>query len=151
MAGAGYAAKLKAIQSIGKLKTSDQIEFTRVEVTNNVFGLGYKKAPSCAHFMIRGLKNEEICFPCIPQNSDWLNTFSHNGQIWQAEYIGSGSSPYINNPNLKTFDKNLKKNVFGKYKSKSGKVFYRFVGVYKFIGSQGTILIHEKICDWVKI
>jgi very-short-patch-repair endonuclease len=124
-----YNEKLSLIKKRGKLLVSDLIGFKRIQVTNDIFNMGYSEGfLQYGKSFLRKSENEFVWFPHLTPQKDWENTISDDWTIIYEKYIGEPNKYKENDGSL---DKELLRYTFAKYKDALGETSYRFIGVFK--------------------
>jgi len=148
-----YQEKMKKIKKRGKLLVSDFIGFNRIQVTNDIFNMNLTEGHlryGKSWFEIPN--NGRVWFPYLVENKKWENTISDDWNTLSVKYIGEeiekNNKEYINKYGLNT---NLKIYTFAKYKNSFGKISYRFIGIFKFIGQEKSSFIYKRICNEIEI
>ena len=120
-----YDDKFSIIKERGKLCVSDLIGFKRIQVTNDIFNLGYTEGYlqfGKSYFKIPD--NKAIWFPHLTPQKDWENTISDDWTLIKEKYIGKEKRKPEE-------DDKLYKYTFAKYRDSLGETSYRFIGVFK--------------------
>ncbi|GMO50797.1 MAG: hypothetical protein Ta2B_31030 [Termitinemataceae bacterium] len=145
-----YAQKLSAIKQKGKLTVADDIGFERMQVANDIFGMGYKPGffkYGNSFLKIPQLPNAYLWFPYFVPHDVWNNTISANGYTIAVTCIAD-NTPEIPDACV---DKGNSLYTFAKCEDGAGVIAYRFVGVFVYAGTKGATRIYKRISDTVDI
>jgi len=144
---------IEQIKAKGAISTSDEIKFTKIQITNNIFGRNFSEKFICgrSRSSFKHLKDKTIWFPNFTSHKDWENHLSDDG-IFYEKYIGEEKLEQFKKlkpeePHRKDREKNRNIYAFAKYEDG----FYRFKGVFKFIENKDLVFIYEKISDELNI
>ncbi|GMO60110.1 MAG: hypothetical protein Ta2A_06180 [Treponemataceae bacterium] len=145
-----YAQKLSAIKQKGKLTVADGIGFERMQVANDIFGMGYEPGffkYGKSFLKIPKLPNAYVWFPYFVPHKTWENTISANGLTIE------GTWKTKNPPTIPPASVNKANSLytFAKCDDGSGGMTYRFVGVFEYAGTKGATRIYDRIADTVEI
>ena len=142
-----YQKKYKIIKDKGKLSCSDDIEFERVQVANDIFNMGYKgnSFQKAGLPVPRGekLSKEMLWLPKLT-HKDWENTVLNDGNTIHSKYKGNNKKQKIHTD----FDENIKVYTFAQH---TGERLYKFIGVFKCIKRENLTWTYEKISDELKL
>jgi hypothetical protein len=121
--------KFNKIKQKGRLDISDPIGFTRIQVTNEIFGL--KKSKGFLQFGKSWYPVSEgavIWFPHFTRNKRWANEIANNWtEIREKRIDGEDVLP-----DPEHHDANILRYTFAKYKNSFGVISYRYFGNFRF-------------------
>jgi hypothetical protein len=139
-----YINKLALIKKRGKLFVDDFIEFKRIQVTNDIFNLGFTEGYlQYGKSFFKLSDNERIWFPHLTPHKDFENTVSDDWTLIKEKYIGKEKREL-------TEDKFIRY-TFAKYKDSLGDISYRFIGVFKSKGYSNNTRNYKRISTEVDL
>ena len=140
-----YEETFQKIKNRGRLLCSDLIGFKRIQVTNDIFNLGFTEGYlQYGKSWFELSENERLWFPHLTPNKEWKN---HVSDDWNFIYEEKTENKLIDPIIDKFHNKNIKRYTFAKYKNVFGEISYRFIGVFKFKENDNRINTYEKISN----
>ena len=141
-----HARKFDEIKKRGFLDISDTIGFTRLQVTNDIFGMnkseGYLQFGK-SWFTVDADKQTMLWFPHLTRNKKWENKINAAWtEIEEKRIVQKKDS----RPS-KSHDPNILRYTFARYKNALGETSYRYIGNFRFSREENNTFYYVRDND----
>ena len=134
-----YENKLALIKKRGKLLVDDYIEFKRIQVTNDIFHLGFTEGflqYGKSYFKLSD--TERLWFPYLTPHKEFENTVSDDWTLIKEKHLKKEMQKTKGEGKILRY-------TFGRYRDSLGETSYRFIGVFKKKGYSNDVRILKRV------
>ena len=137
-----YQAKLQKARERGVLSTSDLINFTRIQVANDIYQLklseGYLKFGR-SFFMLKD--NNALWFPHLTKNKQWENSINQDWTLITEKPLGDNTKPQ------KHTHRDILRHTFARSQNSLGQIAYRFIGIFQLRETSNQAFVYHRVSD----